>query len=67
MELNPISVELPKDKDTRMVVAATLTAAVCNMDCGPQEAVDKVCEIYLKFLSSSNDTSLATWEKLGSS
>ena len=54
---------LPDDPDKRMMVAAMLTCAVCNMNCTPNEAVRRVKMLYEGILNSASqpeDKAMAT-------
>ena len=59
--------KLPNDPDRRMAVAAMLTCAICNMNCGPDEAVKRVKTLYEGILNSASQTedkAMATWSAL---
>ncbi len=59
--------KLPNDPDRRMAVAAMLTCAICNMNCGPDEAVKrgkKLNEGLLKSAIQKEDKAMATGSAL---
>ncbi|GFM37967.1 hypothetical protein [Desulfovibrio psychrotolerans] len=60
---------LPKEKDTKMVVAALLTVAACSLDMPLPEAERLACSMYAHILNTAEKLDLEKemnlYEKLG--
>lgn len=67
MEIKDLS--LPKDPDSRMLVAAVLTAAACSFRSSPDKAEPYVCAMYQRFLNDadaiSKEKTMSIWTTLG--
>lgn len=56
---------MPVDPDKRMIVAAVLTCAITNMECGEADAKRHVLRLYEELIDSATGlTQLGVWSRL---